>query len=105
MWSTDDTKVVLCAEIYPDTELLGDADINADVHRMLAELPSYKQINKIVLRYALASEHCKGFCWKACAGIPCRDNCYKLHTTQVLIEVPAHLCEHSGTSYPPNIRS
>ena len=48
--STDDGKVVLCAEIYPDPELLGDADINADVHRVLAELPSYKQINKIVLR-------------------------------------------------------
>lgn len=48
--STDDGKVVLCAEIYPDPELLGDADINADVHRVLAELPSYKQINKLVLR-------------------------------------------------------
>ena len=48
--STDDGKVVLCAEIYPDTELFGDADINSDVHNVLSELPSYKQINKIVLR-------------------------------------------------------
>ena len=48
--STDDGKIILCAEIYPDPELLGDADINSDVHRVLAELPSYKQINKIVLR-------------------------------------------------------
>ncbi len=48
--STDDGKVVLCAEIYPDLELLGDADVNADVHKVLSELPSYKQITKIVMR-------------------------------------------------------
>lgn len=48
--STDGDKLVLCAEIFPDKELIGDSDINADVHKVLSELPSYKQITKIVLR-------------------------------------------------------
>ena len=48
--SMDGDKLVLCAEIYPDTELLADADVNADVCRVLSELPSYKQISKIVMR-------------------------------------------------------
>ena len=29
---------------------MGDADVNADVCGVLAELPSYKQISKIVMR-------------------------------------------------------
>lgn len=48
--STDGDKLVLCAEIFPDKELIGNSDINADVHKVLSELPSYKQITKIVLR-------------------------------------------------------
>ena len=48
--SQDSDKLILCAEIYADTELMGDADVNADVCRVLAELPSYKQISKIVMR-------------------------------------------------------
>ncbi|MBQ8808642.1 MAG: AMP-binding protein, partial [Clostridia bacterium] len=48
--STDEGKLILCAEIYPDPELMGDADVNADVCRVLSELPSYKQITKIVMR-------------------------------------------------------
>lgn len=48
--SMDAGKLVLCAEIYPDSELLGDADVNADVCGVLSELPSYKQISKIVMR-------------------------------------------------------
>lgn len=48
--SDDNGQVVLCAEIYPDTELLGDRDVNADICEVLKELPAYKQISKIVLR-------------------------------------------------------
>lgn len=48
--STDGDKLILCAEIYPDSELIGDADVNADVCKVLSELPSYKQISKIVMR-------------------------------------------------------
>ncbi len=48
--SMDGDKLILCAEIFPDEELMGDADLNADVHKVLAELPSYKQIGKIVTR-------------------------------------------------------
>ena len=48
--SKDGDKLILCAEIYPDPELMGDADVNADVCRVLADLPSYKQITKIVMR-------------------------------------------------------
>ncbi len=48
--SDDNGQKVLCAEIYPDTELLGDSDVNADICSVLKELPSYKQISKIVLR-------------------------------------------------------
>lgn len=48
--STDGEKLILCAEIYPDNELLGDADVNADICKVLSELPSYKQIGKIVMR-------------------------------------------------------
>ena len=48
--STDGDKLILCAEIFADGELLGDADVNADVCRVLSELPSYKQISKIVMR-------------------------------------------------------
>ena len=48
--STDEGKLILCAEVYPDSELMGDADVNADICRVLAELPSYKQISKIVMR-------------------------------------------------------
>ncbi len=48
--SDDNGKLVLCAEIYADKELLGDTDVNADVCGVLAELPSYKQISKIVMR-------------------------------------------------------
>ncbi|MBQ6937858.1 MAG: AMP-binding protein [Clostridia bacterium] len=48
--STDADKLILCAEIYPDNELLGDNDVNADICRVLSELPPYKQIGKIVMR-------------------------------------------------------
>ena len=48
--STDEGKLILCAEIYPDSELMGDADVNADVCNVLSQLPSYKQISKIVMR-------------------------------------------------------
>ncbi len=48
--SKDGDKLILCAEIYPDPELMGDADVNADVCNVLASLPSYKQITKIVMR-------------------------------------------------------
>ena len=48
--SVDDGKVILCAEIFPDNELLGDADVNADICKVLSELPSYKQIGKIIMR-------------------------------------------------------
>ncbi len=40
----------LCAEIYPDKELMGESDVNQDICEVLKELPSYKQISKIVLR-------------------------------------------------------
>jgi len=48
--STDDGKTILCAEIFADGELLGNADVNADICRVLSELPPYKQIGKIVMR-------------------------------------------------------
>ncbi len=48
--SMDEGKLILCAEVYPDPELMGDADVNADICRVLADLPSYKQITKIVMR-------------------------------------------------------
>lgn len=48
--SKDDDKTILCAEIFPDEELIGDADVNADIRKVLNELPSYKQIGKIVMR-------------------------------------------------------
>jgi len=48
--STDEGKVILCAEIFPDNELIGDADVNADICNVLSELPSYKQISKVVVR-------------------------------------------------------
>ena len=48
--SLDNGQVVLCAEIYPDPDLLGDSDVNADICAVLKELPAYKQISKIVLR-------------------------------------------------------
>ena len=48
--SKDDDKTILCAEIFPDEELIGDADVNADVCKVLAELPAYKQIGKIEMR-------------------------------------------------------
>lgn len=46
----DNGKKELCAEIFPDSELLDGADVNADICRVLSELPSYKQITKIVMR-------------------------------------------------------
>lgn len=48
--SDDNGKKVLCAEIFPDSELIGDADVNGDICNVLSELPSYKQITKIVMR-------------------------------------------------------
>ena len=48
--SKDEDKTILCAEIFPDEELIKDADVNADVCKVLAELPAYKQIGKIVMR-------------------------------------------------------
>ncbi len=48
--SDDNGQKVLCAEIYPDTELMGDSDINADICEILKDLPIYKQISKIVIR-------------------------------------------------------
>ena len=48
--SEDNGKMILCAEVFPDKELMGDADINADICKVLSELPSYKQISKIVMR-------------------------------------------------------
>ncbi len=48
--SMDGDRLVLCAEIYPDEELIGNADVNADICKVLAELPAYKQIGKIVMR-------------------------------------------------------
>ncbi len=46
----DGDREILCAEIFPDKELLGDSDVNADICRVLNILPSYKQIGKIVMR-------------------------------------------------------
>ncbi|MEE0867584.1 MAG: AMP-binding protein [Clostridia bacterium] len=46
----EDDKTILCAEIFPDAELLGDHDVNADICGVLSILPSYKQIGKIVMR-------------------------------------------------------
>ncbi len=48
--SKDGDKTILCAEIFPDEELIKDADVNADIHKVLSELPAYKQIGKIVMR-------------------------------------------------------
>lgn len=48
--SKDADKLILCAEIYPDRELLGESDVNADICRVLSDLPAYKQIGKIVMR-------------------------------------------------------
>lgn len=48
--SKDGDKTILCAEIFPDEELIKDADVNADICKVLAELPAYKQIGKIVMR-------------------------------------------------------
>lgn len=48
--ATDGDRQILCAEIFPDGELLGNSDVNADICKVLSPLPSYKQISKIVMR-------------------------------------------------------
>ena len=48
--SEDNGQKVLCAEVYPDKDLMGNSDINSDICEVLKELPSYKQISKIVFR-------------------------------------------------------